>query len=109
MIITEIWHFGQLEPQKNEFKVCKSNLQRLISGCKINETFFSIFTKLQTQFFHLLIGQNEKLLCSLRRKCSEFCYHHRIFVFKPIPLKVMVIQTSEVFWGDHPEGRVFQI
>ena len=72
MIITEIWHFGQLEPQKNEFKVCKSNLQRLISGCIKNETFFKIFTKLQTQFSHLLIGQNEKFLCSSHRKFPEF-------------------------------------
>ena len=72
MIITEIWHFGQLEPQKNEFKVCKSNLQRLISECKIHETFFSIFTKLKTQFSHLLIGQNEKFLCSSHRKFPEF-------------------------------------
>ena len=70
MIITEIWHFGQLEPQKNEFKVCKSNLQRLISGCI--KHFLKFFTKLQTQFSHLLIGQNEKFLCSSHRKFPEF-------------------------------------
>ena len=72
MMGTEILHFGQLEPQKNEFKVCKSNLQRLISGCINKKTFFSIFTKLQTQFSHLLIGQNEKFLCSSHRKFPEF-------------------------------------
>ena len=97
-------HFGQSEGEKNEFGVCKSNLENL--NLKI---FLCELTKLQIQFSQLLVGKITKFLCPSHRKFPEFFQHHLIFVFKPIPLKVMVIQTSEVFWGDHPEGRVFQI
>ena len=53
--------------------------------------------KLQTQFSQLPVGQNAKFLCLWNRKFPVFLKNHIIFVIKPFPLWVMVIQTSRIF------------
>ena len=60
---TEILHFGQLETEKNELKIFNSNLQR--PKIWMHKILLSIFTKLQTQFSHLLLV-----------KMQNFSAHH---------------------------------
>ena len=96
---TEILHFIKLESEKNEFDDWKSNLEKLKSERTV--IFVSIsceLTKLQIQFSQLPFGENLKYLCLSNGKFSEFFKNEIFLLFKPIPLWVMVIQTSPFFW-----------